>query len=171
LPRSATIAKTRIAIQGNAGGGACTDILIIGSPRASSGFVMGTGVYDISVDAATTHTTIIHPTKNALINLGGSTAAAILGAPAFMAVTAGPDNRSGQVTFTTGSAPTTGSQVKLTFGTPFGVTPTVMITPGSGQTAGLLCAVESVSATGFSLYAGGTPAANTSYSCYWQAAD
>jgi len=190
---SATIAKTLIAIQGNAGGGVCTDTLIIGSPRASSGFVMGTGVYDISVDAATTHTTIIHPTKNALINLGGSTAATILGAPAFMAVsgatptavygagadngastptvTAGPDNHSGQVTFTTGSAPTTGSQVKLTFGTPFAVTPTVMITPGSGQTAGLLCAVESVSATGFSLYAGGTPAPDTSYNFYWQATD
>ena len=86
-------------------------------------------------------------------------------------VTAGPDNRSGQVTFTTGSAPTTGSQVKVTFGAPFAVTPVVMITPGSGATAGLLCAVESVSETGFSLYTGGTPAANTSYSIYWYVAD
>ncbi|MFC1410314.1 hypothetical protein ACEZCY_13705 [Streptacidiphilus sp. N1-12] len=62
----------------------------------------------------------------------------------------------------------------LTFGTPFAVTPTVMITPANGSTAGLLCAVGSVSATGFSLFTGNAPASgepNTQYAFYWQATD
>ena len=191
-----TIANTLIAIGTYPGAGVCTDTLIVGSPRASSGLAMGSGVYDISVDATTVHTTILHPTKNALIDLGGSTGVAIIGAPAFLtvsgattlakagpgagtsapapAVIAGPDNRSGQVTFGTGSSPTTGTQVEVTFGTPFAVPPTVMLTPANGPTAGLLCAVESVSETGFNLVTGTAPtasAANTKYGFYWQATD
>lgn len=190
------IGNTLIAIGTYPGAGVCTDTLIVGSPRASSGLAMGSGVYDISVDASTVHTTIMHPTKNALIDLGGSTGAAIIGAPAFLkvsgavttavagagngtsapapVVTAGPDNRSGLVTFGSGTAPTTGAQVKVTFGTPYAVAPTVMVTPANGPTAGLLCAVESVSATGFTLVTGAAPAAgesNTHYGFYWQAAD
>lgn len=89
-------------------------------------------------------------------------------------VIAGPDNRSGQVTFGSGSSPSTGTQVEVTFGTPFAVTPTVMLTPANGPTAGLLCAVESVSETGFNLVTGNAPAAgtaNTKYGFYWQATD
>jgi hypothetical protein len=191
-----TIANSLIAIGTYPGAGVCTDTLIVGSPRASSGLAMGNGVYDISLDASTVHTTILHPTKNALIDLGGSTGAVIIGAPAFLkvsgatttavagagagtaapgpAVTAGPDNRSGLVTFGSGTSPTAGTQVKVTFGTPFALTPTVMTTPANGPTAGLLCAVESVSATGFSLVTGAAPAAgksNGSYGFYWQATD
>ena len=81
-------------------------------------------------------------------------------APAPVAI-AGPDNRSGQVTFGSGSSPSTGIQVEVTFGTPFAVTPTVMLTPANGPTAGLLCAVESVSETGFNLVTGNTPATGT----------
>lgn len=193
---TATIANTLIAIGTFPGAGVCTDTLIVGSPRASSGLAMGTGVYDISVDASTVHTTILHPTKNALIDLGGSTGAAIIGAPAFLTVSgvptkaaagpgagasapapvviAGPDNRSGQVTFGSGSSPLAGTQVKVTFGTPFAVIPTVMITPANGPTAGLLCAVESVSETGFNVVTGNAPAAgapNTEYGFYWHATD
>lgn len=193
---SATIANTLVALQGYPGAGPCADTLIIGGPRASSGYAMGSGVYDISVDAATVHTTIIHPAKNSLVNLGGSTGATILGAPAFLkvsgaataatagpgagasapapVVTAGPDNRSGLVTFGSGTSPVAGSQVQVTFGAPFAVTPTVMITPANGPTAGLLCAVESVSATGFSLFTGAAPTAGepaTHYGFYWQATD
>lgn len=193
---SATIANTLIAVEAYPGAGPCADTLIIGGPRASSGFAMGSGVYDISVDATAVHTTIIHPTKNALIDLGGSTGAAILGAPAFLTVSgatatatagagsgtsapspvvsAGPDNRSGQITFGSGTSPEAGSQVQVAFGTPFAVTPTVMITPANGPTAGLLCAVESVSATGFTLSTGNAPSAGesaTHYGFYWQATD
>jgi hypothetical protein len=190
------IANTLIAIGTYPDAGVCTDTLIVGSPRASSGLAMGTGVYDISVDASTVHTTIMHPTKNALIDLGGSTGAVIIGAPAFLkvsgatttavagagagtaapapVVTAGADNRSGLVTFGSGTSAVSGTQVKVTFGTPFAVTPTVMITPANGPTAGLLCAVESVSATGFSFVTGAAPTdgePNTHYGFYWQAAD
>ncbi len=193
---SATIARTLIAVEAYPGAGPCADTLIIGGPRASSGFAMGSGVYDISVDETAVHTTIIHPTKNSLIDLGGSTGVSIVGAPAFLSVsgatttaaagpgaggsapapvvTAGPDNRSGLITFGSGSAPTTGTQVEVRFGTPFAVTPTVLITPANGPTAGLLCAVESVSATGFNLVAGNAPAAaesDTHYGFYWHATD
>jgi hypothetical protein len=89
-------------------------------------------------------------------------------------VTTGPDNRSGLVTFGSGTSPASGTQVTVTFGTPFAVTPTVMLTPANGQTAGLLCAVESVSETGFNLVTANAPAASEShtyYKFYWQATD
>lgn len=191
-----TISNTLIAIGTYPGAGVCTDTLIVGSPRASSGLAMGSGVYDISVDASTVHTTILHPTKNALIDLGGSTGAAIIGAPAFLKVSgatttaaagpeagasapapvviAGPDNRSGQVTFGSGSSPLAGTQVEVKFGTPFAVIPTVMLTPANGPTASLLCAVETVSENGFNLVTGNAPAAaapHTEYGFYWHATD
>ena len=105
-----------------------------------------------------------------------TTAAALAGAgsPADPPVATGSNDRSGLVTFGTGAAPTTGGQVQVTFGTAFALAPTVMITPANGPTAGLLCAVDSVSTTGFSLFAGSAPAANqadTHYGFYWQATD
>ncbi|MBR7834180.1 hypothetical protein KDL01_12970 [Actinospica durhamensis] len=180
-------------------GGVCTDTLIIGGPTAASDYPHAVApavpAYDISLDATTVHTTIVHPSKGALINLGGSTTPTIIGGSAYMKVygtatttaatalagagspagtpvATGSNDRSGLVTFGTGAAPTTGGLVQVTFGTPFAVAPTVMITPANGPTAGLLCAVESVSTTGFSLFAGSAPTANqanTHYGFYWQA--
>jgi hypothetical protein len=169
----------------------CHTNTIIHSGKMSTGYAFAAGAYDIQLDSTTIQTAIITPVPSATINIAGATGVSIVNPSTGMTVTgnattvttgagagtgatataaAGSDNRSGSITWNTGTSPSTGDQVNVTFGNPFAVTPTIMLTPLNGATAGLDIAVESVTATGFSIYAGASPgASHTGYSVAWAA--
>lgn len=171
-----------------------TDSVIIASGRASTSTTFGAGIGDIAVDVNTTQTVIIAPVKQAVINLNGATGVKLIGlsasstvngntstaamhaaagtSPPSPVVTAGPTNECGTVTFGTGTATTTGQLITVTFGTPMANTPVIVVTPNTGPTASLNLNVQSVSATGFSVYCGTAPSAsqaNTFYGFSWLA--
>lgn len=184
-----TIEQSFINIRSSATGGPSADTLIIGAIRASTDEVLASGVYDIEVAANAVHTTVIAPSFDTQINFNGSSGAQVIGAPPGPApqaaagagagasapapvVTPASDNRSGLITFGTGTSPEAGWQVAVTFGSAFATLPSVMITPANGPTAGLLCAVESVTVDGFALSTGNAPSASqpaSHYAFYWQA--
>jgi hypothetical protein len=170
----------------------CRTNTVTHSGRVSTSYAFNSGASDIQLDSTTVQTTIIQPVPSATINTGGSIAVDIMGSSVGMSVTgytpggtagagagtsppapivtAGSDNRSGTVTWGTGTSPTTGNQVTVTFGQTFAVVPVVMFSNGNGPTSGLNVNIQSVTTTGFVISTGNAPAAsqaNTTYKIAW----
>jgi hypothetical protein len=193
-----TISNHLIKLTKNAGGLASARNTIVNGPRNQSGITFAAGVGDIGLDAACQQTTIISPAASGdlALYLGGSTGVKIVNAgtgsggivkdsattatagtgagtsPPTPAVTAGPTNESGTVTFGTGTGPAAGNQAVVTFGTPFSVAPTIIISPVNVASGALNLAVVSPSASGFTVASGNAPSAgqaNTAYGFRWHA--
>lgn len=170
----------------------CRNTTIINSGRTSTGSTFGAGAYDIQSDSTSIQTTVINPPASAQIDTGGSTGFAIVGnavsmsvsgytpsgtagagagtSPPTPIVTAGSDTHSGIVTWGTGTSPSTGNQVSVSFGFTFATTPVVMVIPGNGPSSGLDMNVQSVTTTGFVISVGAAPSAseaNTYYKAYY----
>ncbi len=187
---STSIAQSLVSLGSYAGNTVqpARDNTIINCGRTSTGSTFGAGAYDIQMDSTCIQTTIINPPPSAQINMGGSIGCEILGSAVSMSVsgytptavaaagagtsppapviTAGSDNRSGTVTWGTGTSPTTGNQVTITFGQTFATTPVVMFSNGNGPTSGLNVNIQSVSTTGFVISTGNAPAASQSNTTY-----
>lgn len=192
-----TISNHLIQLTKNPGGLACSRNRITGGPRNQSGVTFAAGTGDIGLDSACTATTILAPAAsgNLALYLNGSKGVKLLGmpdggfgiqdsavtaaagaaagtAPPAPAVTAGPHNETGHVTFGTGAAPAAGAQVTVTFGTPFETTPEIMITPFNGASGALGLFPSASSPTGFSLSCANAPAASQATGTYgfrWKA--
>jgi hypothetical protein len=170
-------------------------VTVRNSMRSNS--TLGSGLYDISFDGYTQQVLIENfraAPDNGAINLGGMTGAKVTGvsvgtalggaavtvvagagagtsAPAPV-VTAGPANEDGNITWGTGTSPAAGSQVTVTFGTPFTQVPVVSLTPSNAGSAALQVYVTSTTTAGFTIACATTPAAsqaNTKYGVNWHA--
>lgn len=191
-----TISNHLIKITKNAGGLASSRNTIINSPRNQSGVTFAASTGDISLDASCVQTTIISPAASGdlALYLGGSTGVKIINtgsgsgnvvkdsattavagagtgtSPPSPVVTAGPTNESGTVTFGTGTTPSAGNQAVVTFGNPFSVVPTIIISPVNVASAALALAGVSPSASGFTVASGNAPSAsqsNVTYGFRW----
>ena len=168
------------------------DTTIINCGRTSTSSTFAGGAYDIQSDSTSVQTTVINPCPSAQIDTGGSIGFAIVGnavgmdvsgytpsgtagagagtSPPTPIVTAGSDTHSGIVTWGTGTSPSTGNQVSVSFGFTFATTPVVMVIPGNGPSSGLDMNVQSVTTTGFVISVGAAPSAseaNTYYKAYY----
>ena len=89
--------------------------------------------------------------------------------PAGPVVTKATD-AAGIVTFGTGTGPSAGAMVAVTFNRAYGTEPYVVLSPMNAATAALLPYVSSPSSTGFTISAQTAPAAsqaNTTYAASW----
>jgi len=92
--------------------------------------------------------------------------------PSAPVVASGASPIRGTVTFGTGTAPSPGSMVTLTFGSTLGATPVVVLSSNNDATAALVPFPTSVSTAGFTVSTHAVPAASqagTAYSVNWVA--
>jgi hypothetical protein len=99
------------------------------------------------------------------------TAATFAGtSPSAPVVTSGATPIRGNLTFGTGTNPSPGAQVTVTFGATLGATPTIVLCGGNAVGQALNLAPTSVSTTGFVVSCNSTPVASqagTAYSVNW----
>lgn len=102
------------------------------------------------------------PTAAAGANAGSSPPAPVLSTAA--------RDMAGMVTFGSGTGPAAGDQVDVTFATPYGVVPVIVLTAMNDATAVLQLFISARSTSGFNVSTHGAPAAtqgNTIYSLVW----
>jgi hypothetical protein len=114
-------------------------------------------------------------TVNAHLQFGGQTPQAVAGgqagsSPPSPVMTTGSNDGAGNVTFGSGTGPTTGTQVAVTYFTPWvipgGGAPHIVITPTNAASQALGLYISGMSPTGFNISSAGTPAATQSNSTY-----
>lgn len=76
------------------------------------------------------------------------------------------NDTAGQITFGTGTTPAAGTEVVVTFTTPYATAPSVILSAVNSATAALTPYVASISTTGFSINLVGAPAASQAASFY-----
>jgi hypothetical protein len=106
------------------------------------------------------------------VSVSGTAATYAGTSPSAPVVASGASPIRGTVTFGTGTAPSPGSMVTLTFGSTLGATPVVVLSGGNDATAALTPFPTSVSTTGFTVSTHAVPAASqagTAYSVNWVA--
>ena len=109
--------------------------------------------------------TLPTPTPRPTVNTLAAGAAAGTGATASFVAGAGSNLQRGAIQWTTGTAPSAGAQVVVTFPAAFGAVPYVSCFARTAATAGLELYATSQSAGGVTIAAAAGPAAGTTYSC------
>lgn len=192
-----TISNHLVQISKNAGGLASARNSIINGVRNQSGVTFASNIGDISLDSNCQQTTIINPAASGdlAIYANGSTGVKVINPglpsgwlkdsattaaaggnagtnPPAPIVTAGSNLDNGLITFGSGTTPAAGSMVAVTYGCPFTVTPSAILTPANSATAALSPYVSSLTASGFTASVQGSPAgtqAATTYAFRWHA--